>query len=212
MGMDISTIEKPKDVPASYAKQHSDPGYYRFNVQGMASMVTLMLAAGVLSEESPPKFPEAPAPKDPKRQPLYDEVFMGKKEARAKLKPDELKAIDAYIAAVRKAQGARSASPDKVPAFKFQSNEGWFVSPDECRAIARGLRNFANAVTGAQAKAANDAAKKRDEALAKQVDPTGKMTRLTQETGMSVDEMRTWMLDWADYNTLASFAGGYEVN
>lgn len=212
MGMDINTIEVPKNVPASYQSQHSDPGYYRFNVQGMASMVTLMSAAGVLSDEAPPKFPDAPKPRDPKHQPLYDDVFMGKKESRAQLKPDELKALDAYVATVRKLQGQKSAAPEKVPAFKFQSNEGWFVSPDECRVIARAMKNFATRVSGSQVKAANDASKKKDEQLAKAVDPTGKMTRLTEETGMSIDELKKWMLDWADYNTLASFAGGYEVN
>lgn len=212
MGMDLTTVEKPKDVPGSYAKAHPDPGYYRFNVQGMASMVSLMSAAGVLSDEPSPKFPERPAPKDPKHGQLYDEVMGGNKEARAKLKADELRLIDAYVAEVRKLQKTRSASADKVPAYKFQSNDGWFVSPDECRLIARAMRNFATHVTSAQAKAANDASKRRDEQLYKAVDPSGAMVRLTQQTGMSVEELRTWMLDWADYNTLASFSGGYEVN
>ena len=212
MGMDISTIEKPKDVPAAYAKQHPEPGYYRFNVQGMASMVTLMSAAGVLSDEAPPKFPAAPKPKDPKQQEVYDEAFQGKKEARAKLKPEELKAIDAYVAAVHQGQAVRSASPDKVPAFKFQSNDGWFVSPDECRLIARAVRSFATKVTSTDAKAANEAAKQKDAQLAKAVPASEKMIRLAKETGMSVEELRSWMLDWADFNTLASFAGGYEVN
>ncbi len=212
MGMDLNTVETPKDVPASYAKAHPEPGYYRFNVQGMASMVSLMSAAGVLSDEPSPKFPERPAPKDRKHQELYDEVMGGNKEARAKLKADELKVIDAYVAAVRKLQKTRSTSADKVPAYKFQTNDGWFVSPDECRLIARAMRNFATRVTATQAKAANEASMQRDEQLYKVVDPHGTMVRLTQQTGMTVEELRTWMLDWADYNTLASFSGGYEVN
>lgn len=31
----------------------------------------------------------------------------------------------------------RSADPNKVPAFKFCSNDGWIVTPEECHLIAR---------------------------------------------------------------------------
>ena len=28
---------------------------------------------------------------------------------------------------------------------------------------------------------------------------------------MSPDDLKSWLLDWADYNTIASFSGGYSV-
>src|SRR6185503_13436138 len=120
-GMDITTLEPVKNVPAGYAKEHSDPRYYRFNVQGMASMRTLMDAAGVLSSEAAPKFPDAPKAADAKQQELYSAVLQGgdgAKAARKKLSAGQLKTLDGYIAAVRKTQGTPSAASGKVPGFK----------------------------------------------------------------------------------------------
>ena len=34
---------------------------------------------------------------------------------------------------------ARSSKSMQVPLFKFQSNEGWVVTPDECKLIAAAL-------------------------------------------------------------------------
>jgi hypothetical protein len=213
-GMDITTLQKPKGVPPGYAHQHSDPSYYRFNVQGMAAMRNLMDVAGALSTEAPPQFPKAPKAADPTQQALYDEVLQGgtgSASARKKLSASQLKTLDEYIAAVRQAQGARSAAADKVPSFKFESNEGWLVTPDECKLIAKALRAYAVKLSGSEAKTANAAAKKADEKLAAQV-VDKQMVRLTEEVGMSAEEMKSWMLDWAEYNQLASTAGGYEVD
>lgn len=215
MGMDLYTLEKPKAVPAAYLREHSDPGYYRFNVQGMAAMVSLMRAAGVLSDEPMPEFPPEPRAKDPALQESFRGVMMGKKEERARLPPDELKRADAHVEALRKATGTRSADPRKVPAFKFESNSGWFISPDECRLIAVAVRAYARQLSGDEVRAANAASSKADAKLTAQLAPKlgTQATKLSpSDLGMSKDELRKWMLDWADFNTLASFAGGYEVD
>jgi hypothetical protein len=38
-----------------------------------------------------------------------------------------------------------SPVPNRVPAYKFQSNEGWIVTPAECLLLARWLRNLLRA-------------------------------------------------------------------
>jgi hypothetical protein len=106
------------------------------------------------------------------------------------------------------AEAARSATggdPSKVPGYKFESNEGWLVTPAECRSLAAGLRA---ALEG------------RGDALF----PTGIVTdavieeltaslHLEGQEGFqpSIDEARESALAWIDYNERAAAHGGYRV-
>ena len=89
-------------------------------------------------------------------------------------------------------RGTRSANPTKVPAFKFSTNDGWLVDPEECRLIARALR-----------KAVANSSK--FFGLFSSFLPSRK------ESGISKREAGQWILNWAAYNEVASKHGGYKV-
>src|SRR5262249_32724983 len=98
--------------------------------------------------------------------------------------PAELALIEAYRAAQNEVRGKRSRRRHKVPTFKFCSNDGWLVTPDECLAVAKGVRLAVAAC--------------RDEVLAcgEDWDP---------------DQLILLVLRWGAYNELAADHGGYQV-
>ena len=116
--------------------------------------------------------------------------------------------VDRLAADLDSAEVARiaiGADPSKVPAYKFESNEGWLVTPAECRRLAAALR------------AAIDS---RGDALF----PTGVVTdSVTEELAASMgldpkdsfqpslDEARESANAWIDYNERAAEHGGYRV-
>jgi hypothetical protein len=79
-----------------------------------------------------------------------------------------------------------SLLPDGVTHAKFRSNDNHHVTPEECRLIARRLRE------GLADGTVTDTLSFFDDA------PGGK-------------EGRKWVKEWADYNERAAVAGGYRV-
>lgn len=207
MGMDLNTLQPPKDVPAAYRKEHSEPGYYRFNVQGMASMRALMDAAQVLSHEAAPALPDVPDNlSEDRRKNLLAAVY-GDEKALAALSKADAALAKRYAEALR----TGSKTPGRVPSFKFESNAGWIVTPDECRTIAKALRALATRVSVADARAASAAATKSDAQLTQAIGFDAGVRLDARAFAMSPDDLKSWLLDWADYNTIASFSGGYSV-
>lgn len=100
-----------------WEKDGSDEGYFRANIWGMGTLRYTMYLAGVLDEEAEmPQWPERP--KDLKEE-----------------RDDDPRAIE--LEKQRDATRAtRSTDPGKVPIFKFGSNDGWIVTPEESRLIA----------------------------------------------------------------------------
>lgn len=80
----------------------------------------------------------------------------------------------------------RSDQPGKVPAYKFQSQQNWFVCPEECLLIGEGL------MTGL---------KRRKTALSAPY----------VSDGMGPRTATAWVRRWAVFNQIAAGHGGYRV-
>lgn len=89
--------------------------YFRANIWGMGEIRQLLDKAGALSHEDSPRFPDD---KDFKTDESYRE------------------ACDA----IRK--GEPPEHPQAVPLYKFCSNDGWVVWPNEALFIAQKLFNY----------------------------------------------------------------------
>ncbi len=98
-----------------------DKDYFRANIWGMQKLRAAMEEVGVLDWDADyGEFPsyDPPEDADEEAEEAYD------KEHEKRCEPI-------------KSQG--SSKPDMVPGFKFCSNDGWIVTPDECLIIAKKL-------------------------------------------------------------------------
>lgn len=93
-------------------KATGEAEYYRFNIWSMARVREVLCVLGVLDEEFP--FPELP-----ESYPLTDEA------------EDYLRELDDLR--------AMHAGNGKVPYYKFCSNDGWIVTPEECEALSKAI-------------------------------------------------------------------------
>lgn len=87
----------------------------------MATLRRLMTAAGVLADDAAPSLAR-------------------QLERVGETQADSASALNPLL-------NQHSAQPDKVPAYKFESREGWVVDPEECQIIDKGLCEFANPFT-----------------------------------------------------------------
>ena len=102
-----------------------DPLYFRLNIFGMSLMRQTLVELHVIDLDTPhPEFP-----------PLPDDV-----------QGDDIWTSDHPLAAAHrealKALLSTRGCDDKVPVWKFESNDGWVVTPEECGQIARALRDI----------------------------------------------------------------------
>jgi hypothetical protein len=124
MGYDMS-IRAYAGPDSVSTRQNGDcADYFRLNIWGMGTMRGIMERAGVLSYESHPSFPDYPG----------HEHFDADDAPKDAVGGAYREACTAVIESV--------ASDGRVPAYKFGSNDGWLVNPDECRVIAKGLRDL----------------------------------------------------------------------
>lgn len=86
-----------------------DPGYFRLNSNGMWRYMEAMIALGMAHDHSSPEV-------DWESLPDYDD------------------GEDAYYEAKDRLTGVHPGEDPTIPRFKFSSNDGWHVTPDECRA------------------------------------------------------------------------------
>ena len=107
------------------------------------------------------------------------------------LKPEERPAvadgISRYLTRFERATGRR-APPGKALAYKFATNDGWLITPGECRAIATGL--------------AGALARRRRKLI------RGLAARGYDRTEESVARL---LEPWAQYNRFAADQGGYRI-
>ena len=214
MGMDITMHEPPTAAEVREAGLDADaPDYYRFNVSGMHVMVLAMVAAGVVSDRDPvPEFPVWPpngAAKD-REDALRDAVDDPSLEVR--LTSAERIQLRTAKAANAKALASRSKRKGMVPAYKFQSNEGWIVTPPECTAIATRMQAYASRLTQKDLTALSVAYAKAQARLLQQIQRPGETVVYNPtDLGMTVAELREWVESWAAYNRIAAKHGGYRV-
>ncbi len=124
MGYDLYARTPRVACPTRLGFGAPDAWYFRFVVSEMDDLVVLLSEADVLDLDAEPSDPPEPPPRawehfDHEGQPLSD-------EARQFVEAEE-------------AARASAGLPGRVPLFKFRSNDGWIVMPDECRSIASAL-------------------------------------------------------------------------
>lgn len=186
MGYDLQMETIPSTVPDGMILQNpSTPDYHRYNNRGMTVTLLAMQSANVLGLDAPPEFPRLP---ESELQRLKELMFYKKspeEAVSAGIRPpneDELTVVDDYNAKVRLVLDAPGHN-NSPPAYKFQSNSGWLVTPAECLKIADGIDM-------------------KKEMLALHFFP---------DEGISADEGRVWLTSWANFNRLAASHGGYRV-
>lgn len=186
--------------PAGWIKGYTPqtcglPSLYQFANRTMADMVDVMIAAGVLdTQEAPRELPPWP-PKGISQKrvaALGAELFLdGANSYVVFTYPNEpttreAKLFDSWAKATTALLCGRSAATDKVPACKFESTAGWFVSPEECRLIAEAL----------------------DRQLDRQPD---RLLASLLASGWTPTKAEKWIRSWASYNRVAADHGGYRV-
>lgn len=116
-------IREPLSPDSGTAASKANVTQWPCSIWEMATLRRLMTAAGVLADDVAPLLT---------RQ--FERVAA--KEAN-----------DARESTLNALLSQRSAQPDKVPAYKFESSEGWVVDPEECQIVNEGLCEFANPFT-----------------------------------------------------------------
>jgi hypothetical protein len=148
-----------------------------------------MEMAGVIDTEADiPATPTLPWPPARLEKELADtiyELLLKGKPLPDNYRPADIGACKRYLEAQRQWQQGRSQVPGKVPFWKFISKDGMHVVPEECIAIADGIKRLITAP------------------------PADLARRVGYEQGM--DKLVGWLRDWMVYNRLAAAHGGYKV-
>ncbi len=195
MGFWMRFVRPSTNLPGWYQPIEPDyPDLYQLTFGGMFEVAAGMAAAGLLDEG--PVAPQLPCWNEVGLSPergqelwpyLFEPARPGKAALAHVLRPHERPAVAEYMARFQAATG-QPALPGKALAYKFQSNDGWLVTPDECRVIADGL----------------------DAALAHRRDD---LVRGLGERGYTRVSETAWDLLgwWAQYNRVAADHGGYRI-
>jgi len=109
MGYDMQHVTMPSDAP------EEDEGYFRLNIWGMSQYREAMFLIGML-DTSPE--PDTGWPKDPPGID-WDEFYEDRNSY-----PEYREALEAFLSAKGSGTG--------IGAWKFTSNDGWIVTPEEC--------------------------------------------------------------------------------
>jgi len=166
-----------------------DEGYFRANIWGMGILRGVMEALDVIDWETDhPPFPDMPEGME-ERMESEDSAIAEAAEAE-------------YDKMVLPVLTARSSDPNKVPGFKFCSNDAWHVLPDECKAIATAFKGIdADEIVQAQERMA--------EAL-----PNLSKVAVVFTDGRKGDEVRElveYAQKFGDYCARAAEHGGFKV-
>jgi hypothetical protein len=189
MGYDMRMMNSPSVPLKGYRPQdEDDPGYFQFRNIGMAAMLDIMEAAGVVDgtakHDELPDWPPNGLSNDRADELgpfVFDDI-----EVPSPPTATEMLIIEDWRSAADIVLGTKSARPGKVPAYKFMSNDGWIVWPEECLSISNAL--------------CKALATKPERIL-----PDQKIS------GIKPNEAAEWILSWASYNEVAAKHGGYRV-
>ncbi len=180
MGFDLNMLVEPKFQDA--------PGHYRTGGAGIDMLADLMDAAGVLDRDcqQPPPHPDWPP--FGRAQDRANEIIRLLEDGLQPVVPPtaaELEQCRQFKAAFDAMTRSRSPLAGKVPGYKFGSNSGWLVVPEECALIAAALERLLADL------------------------PEDLAERVGWED--SEDSLIEWIEDWMDYNRVAASHGGYTV-
>jgi hypothetical protein len=191
VGFDMRFVQPASTLPDWYEPiEPDDPAYYQLTFGGMSEVAAAMAVAGLLDGEAvAPELPDWPPPGlSPERAEQLQYYLFDADKWKQVAKPKERPIVADFLKRFSEATGRRSESPGLVPAYKFQSNDGWLVLPEECCVIADGLEAALN---------------KRRAELVRGLRKLGYSR--TKET---VADLLVW---WAQYNRVAADHGGYRV-
>ncbi len=191
MGFNMRFVRPANCLPAWYQpSEPADPACYQLTFDGMFEVAAAMAAANLLDEKvSAPRLPQwPPRGLSPQRSEQLQPYLYDAAELDEVIEPHERPLVTGFVDRFTTATGRRSKSPGRVPAYKFRSNDGWLVVPEECQVIADGL----------------DAAlvERRNELL------RGLRVRGYSRTPKTLADLLVW---WAQYNRMAADHGGYRV-
>ena len=185
MGFDLYMVKEPKFQDAA--------GYFHTGGAGIDILAAVMYEAGVLDTENAPPDLDVPWPPEGMKRARAEGVLNSLEEDAPPATPPATEAERAACMRFKVARDAwaatRSPLPGKVPAYKFGSNDNWFVSPEECGWIAAALDRLLA-----------DLDEDKAEELAERIG--------WDEGG---DALIDWIADWNDYNRVAATHGGYHV-
>jgi hypothetical protein len=127
MGCDLYAIETPSDYNPDAGP---DLFYFRFGWTGMSLIVETLAAVDAIDFDTPcPEFPDFPArPQD----------WSARKEWDHNSDHAQARAYNDAADAVRRTPGI----DNKPPQWKFGSNDGWVITPEECASIDTALRSL----------------------------------------------------------------------
>jgi hypothetical protein len=195
MGFWMQFVRPPTKLPKWYEPLNPEyPDLYDLTFEGMREVAAAMSVAFLLDEKTPaPQLPRwGDVGLSPERGQELFELFVyrpkpGQQTLDDVLTPEERPAFIEYLARFEAATG-QPAPPGQALGYKFRTNDGWLVTPDECRVIAHGL----------------------DEDLA---DHRDDLIRGLRHRGYSrtLDTVRDLLVWWAQYNRVAADHGGYGV-
>jgi hypothetical protein len=124
----------------------------------------------------------------------------------------ERKATIVMRARFAQLRATRSARPGKVPAFKFSSNDGFVVSAAESAIIATKLRAYAKHLTAAKLAQLEKVYRDAQRPLVEDAKRRGETVLIGNEgLGLTLEDYRTWILEWAAFNEVAAHHRGYRV-
>jgi len=196
-------VRRPKVFPAYYTPADTKwPEAFWFGDRQWGLLMACMNITDVLDNDARcPSLPNWP-PKGLSREATetlgeeFSEVF-SRRERRSQMKGLSVRdraILVGYHAKTDAALGSlstevsRSKPPGcrRVPHYKFQTNDWWLVSPEECRSIARVMAWLLA----------------HDEDL---------IVDLSEEFRVDRKQAVEWVQRWTSYNRLAARCGGYRV-
>jgi len=191
----------PEGLPDGFpGKADGHPEWYRMRGFAMAVMAAILEDLGVLVHQEAPALPIWPP----------HELSAERAEAvdgGADATPEERAAYDAWKRSFEAAAATRSTVG--VPSFKFASNEGWIVQPEECRAIATALR--ACHVDEAFTARVNEMAAAIGVAVRDALIAMGHADPQLDAFSLSRSDLANWLTEWATWNEVAATVGGFTV-
>jgi hypothetical protein len=196
MGYDMFMLRNPEAATPGYeAQDEGQPEYWRFNSAGMAGMLEIMGKAKVVDDNTtaPPMsdWPPRGMLSEERAEELADWAWWAE-EAEKPPTDSEIQRLKPWLDELDRWRRTPSSQKGRVPAFKFRTNDGWIVTPEECTIIADGLQSGVDRSKGL----------------------LGRLTGIVpapRRSGISREEAAKWILQWAGYNRAAARFGGYSV-
>ncbi|QVJ00406.1 hypothetical protein KGD82_16735 [Nocardiopsis eucommiae] len=129
------------DMTWENASQHEDP-YFRLNIFGMARYSESMHRLGMLYPAEPGSFPQAH-----EHGTTWEHVWTVGDEAAPdpdadtpKLTEEQAEAARDFATRLETHLSQHPGDTPGIPSFKFSTNDGWLVTPEECKAAAQAAR------------------------------------------------------------------------